>query len=174
MSLDKLKKNLRIIPDFPKKGILFYDITTLFKSAECLAELSDRLYGLYKDKGITKVVGIESRGYIMGSILATRLGAGFVPVRKEGKLPAEVFKEEYELEYGNAAIEIHKDAICEDDIVLVHDDLLATGGTMEAARRLVEKNHPKAVYLNCIIELMELAGRKAFPSDTEITSILQL
>ena len=95
-------------------------------------------------------------------------------MRKEGKLPAEVFKEEYELEYGNAAIEIHKDAICEDDIVLVHDDLLATGGTMEAARRLVEKNHPKAVYLNCIIELMELAGRKAFPSDTEITSILQV
>ena len=174
MSLDKLKQNLRTIPDFPKKGILFYDITTLFKSADCLAELSDRLYDLYKDKGITKVVGIESRGYIMGAILAARLGAGFIPVRKEGKLPAEVFKEEYELEYGNAAIEIHKDAITEDDVVLVHDDLLATGGTMEAARRLVERNHPKSVYLNCIIELMELSGRKAFPSETEITSILQL
>lgn len=174
MNLDILKQNLRTIPDFPKKGILFYDITTLFKSADCLAELSDRLYGLYKDKGITKVVGIESRGYIMGAVLAARLGAGFVPVRKAGKLPAEVFSEEYELEYGNAVIEIHQDAITEDDVVLVHDDLLATGGTMEAARRLVERNHPKAVYLNCIIELMEFGGRKAFPEGEEITSILQL
>ena len=174
MSIDTLKQHLRTVPDFPKKGILFYDITTLFKDAACFKELSDRLYEMYKDKGITKVVGVESRGYALGAILAERLGAGFVMVRKAGKLPAEVYRESYDLEYGQSTIEIHKDSISSDDVVLLHDDLLATGGTMDAALRLVSKSNPKAVYLNFIIELMDLGGRNVFPQNIEVTSVLQL
>ncbi len=174
MSIESLKQHLRTVPNFPKKGILFYDITTLFKDAACFRELSDRLYEMYKDKGITKVVGVESRGYALGAILAERLGAGFVMVRKAGKLPAEVYRESYDLEYGQSTIEIHKDSISDDDVVLLHDDLLATGGTMDAALRLVSKSHPKAVYLNFIIELTELKGRGTFPRDIEVTSVLQL
>ena len=174
MSIDTLKQHLRTVPDFPKKGILFYDITTLFKDAACFKELSDRLYEMYKDKGITKVVGVESRGYALGAILAERLGAGFVMVRKAGKLPAEVYRESYDLEYGQSTIEIHKDSISSDDVVLLHDDLLATGGTMDAALRLVAKSNPKAVYLNFIIELMDLGGRNVFPQNIEVTSVLQL
>ena len=137
MNTELLLSNLRSIPDFPIPGILFRDVTTLFKSAECLKELEDTLYEMYKDKGITKVVGIESRGFIMGASLAIRLGAGFVPVRKPGKLPAETIQESYQKEYGTDTIEIHKDAISENDVVLIHDDLLATGGTMLAAYNLV-------------------------------------
>ena len=174
MSIDTLKQHLRTVPDFPKKGILFYDITTLFKDAACFKELSDRLYEQYKDRGITKVVGVESRGYALGAVLADRLGAGFVMIRKAGKLPAEVYRESYDLEYGQSTIEIHKDAISSDDIVLLHDDLLATGGTMDAALRLVSKSNPKAVYLNFIIELMDLGGRSVFPENIEVTSVLQL
>lgn len=174
MSIENLKSHLRTVPDFPKMGILFYDITTLFKNPDCLQELSDTLYEMYKDKGITKVVGIESRGYIMGAILAERLGAGFVMVRKAGKLPAEVYSESYDLEYGQSIIEIHQDAIDSQDVVLIHDDLLATGGTTEAARLLVERFHPKEVLLNFIIELKDLDGRKAFPAELDVTSVLQL
>ena len=174
MSIDTLKQHLRTVPDFPKKGILFYDITTLFKDAACFKELSDRLYEMYKDKGITKVVGVESRGYALGAILAERLGAGFVMVRKAGKLPAEVYSESYDLEYGQSTIEIHKDAISSDDVVLLHDDLLATGGTMDATLRLVSKSNPRAVYLNFIIELMDLNGRSNFPQGIEVASVLQL
>ena len=130
MSKESLLKTIRQIPDFPIPGILFYDVTTLFKDAEALKELGDMLYEMYKDKGITKVVGIESRGFIMGPMLAARLGAGFVPVRKPGKLPAEVIEESYTKEYGTDTIQMHKDAIDENDVVLLHDDLLATGGTM--------------------------------------------
>ena len=174
MSLETLKQNLRTVPDFPKKGILFYDITTLLKDPACFAELADRLCEIYRDKGITKVVGVESRGYIMSSVIAARLGAGFVLVRKAGKLPAEVYGDSCDMEYGSSRLEIHRDAITPDDVVLIHDDLLATGGTMAAAARLVGRNCPKKVYLNCVIELLELGGRKAFPAGTEITTILQL
>ena len=146
----------------------------MLKNAECFAELADRICEPYKDKGITKVVGVESRGYIMASVIAAKLGAGFVPVRKAGKLPAEVFGVGYDMEYASAKLEIHKDAITKDDVVLLHDDLLATGGTMSAALRLVENTRPKKVYFNCIIELTELEGRKALPADAEITSIMQL
>ena len=135
MNKETLKKNLREIPDFPKPGILFYDVTTLFKNAECLQGMIDELYELYKDKGITKVVGIESRGFILGGALAARLGAGFIMARKPGKLPAEVIEETYAKEYGTDTIQLHKDAISKDDVVLLHDDLLATGGTMAAAER---------------------------------------
>lgn len=174
MSKKKLIESIRSIPDFPIPGILFYDVTTLFKNAECMQELSDTMYELYKDKGITKVVGIESRGFIMGGIMATRLGAGFVPVRKPGKLPAETIEESYDKEYGKDTIQIHKDAIDENDVVLLHDDLLATGGTMKAACDLVKRLHPKKVYVNFIIELKELNGRKLFDEDVEVESILEM
>ena len=174
MNKEILKKNLREIPDFPIKGILFYDVTTLFKNAECLQEMVDGLYELYKDKGITKVVGIESRGFILGGALATRLGAGFVMARKPGKLPAEVLEETYAKEYGTDTIQLHKDAIDENDVVLLHDDLLATGGTMAATLRLVKKAGAKKAYVYFVIELEKLNGRKAFPDNVEITTFLKL
>lgn len=174
MSKETLIKNIREIPDFPIPGILFYDVTTLFKNAACLRELSDVMYDMYKDRGITKVVGIESRGFIMGPVLATRLNAGFVTIRKPGKLPAETIQQSYNKEYGTDTVEIHKDALDENDIVLLHDDLLATGGTMKAACELVKKLKPKKVYVNFIIELKDLNGKSVFGDDVEVESVLSL
>ncbi len=174
MNKEELKNAVRNIPDFPIPGIQFKDVTTLFKDAKRLKDLSDILYETYKDKGITKVVGIESRGFIMGPILATRIGAGFVPIRKPGKLPAETVEISYAKEYGTDTIQIHKDAINDDDTVLIHDDLLATGGTMRAAVDLVKMFNPKDIYVNFIIELKELDGRKVFTSDTKIDSVLEM
>ena len=174
MRKELLLSNLREIPDFPIPGILFYDVTTLFKNAECVREMIDALYELYKDKGITKVVGIESRGFILGGALAARLGAGFILARKPGKLPAETIEETYEKEYGTDSIQIHKDAINEEDVVLLHDDLLATGGTMAAAYRLVQKCGAKQSFVNFIIELENLNGRKAFPENVEVETLLKL
>ena len=134
----------------------------------------DSLYELYKDKGITKVVGIESRGFILGAALAARLNAGFVMARKPGKLPAETIEETYAKEYGTDTIQIHKDAINENDVVLLHDDLLATGGTMAATYRLVKKCGAKQTFISFIIELNELKGRNAFSENVEIESLLQL
>lgn len=174
MSKETLIKSIREIPDFPIPGILFYDVTTLFKEPEALNELSDTLYEMYKDKGITKVVGIESRGFIMGPVLATRLGAGFVPIRKPGKLPAETIQESYNKEYGTDTIQMHKDAIDENDVVLLHDDLLATGGTMEAACKLVKQMNPKKIMVNFLIELKELNGKAIFDKEIEVESVLSL
>ena len=174
MRKELLLSNLREIPDFPIPGILFYDVTTLFKNAECVQEMIDALYELYKDKGITKVVGIESRGFVLGGALAARLGAGFILARKPGKLPAETIEETYEKEYGTDSIQIHKDAINEEDVVLLHDDLLATGGTMAAAYRLVQKCGAKQSFVNFIIELENLNGRKAFPENVEVETLLKL
>ncbi len=174
MNKETLKKNLREIPDFPKPGILFYDVTTLFKNAECLQGMIDELYELYKDKGITKVVGIESRGFILGGALAARLGAGFIMARKPGKLPAEVIEETYAKEYGTDTIQLHKDAISKDDVVLLHDDLLATGGTMTAAYRLVKRCGVEKAYVNFVIELKGLNRRNAFEKDVEVTTLLEL
>lgn len=174
MNKETLKANLREIPDFPIPGILFYDVTTLFKNPECLQEMLDTLYEMYKDKGITKVVGIESRGFIMGGALAARLGAGFVMARKPGKLPAEVVEETYAKEYGTDTIQIHKDAIDENDVVLLHDDLLATGGTMAATYRLVQRSGAKDIFINFIIELESLNGRKAFPENVTVDTLLKL
>ncbi len=129
----EIKNLIRDVPNFPKEGIVFKDITTLIKDKEGFKSTLDELYNLAKNKGITKVVGIESRGFIFGGALAEHLNAGFVPIRKPGKLPAETISESYTLEYGTDSIEIHKDAITKGDKVLLHDDLLATGGTMEAA-----------------------------------------
>ena len=128
---------------------------------------------MYKDKGVTKVVGIESRGFIMGSVVAVNVGAGLVLARKPGKLPAETWQESYQKEYGVDTIEIHKDAITEDDVVLLHDDLLATGGTMLAAYNLVKRFNPKKVYVNFIVELEALKGRKVFPDDVEVESLIK-
>ena len=173
MRKELLLANLREIPDFPIPGILFYDVTTLFKNNECLKEMLDTLYQIYKDKGITKVVGIESRGFILGGALAARLGAGFVMARKPGKLPAETLEETYAKEYGTDTIQIHKDAINENDVVLLHDDLLATGGTMAATYRLVQNLGAKQSFVNFIIELDELNGRSAFPENVEIETLLK-
>lgn len=174
MNNELLLKNLRTVPDFPIPGILFFDVTTLFKSSECLKELENRLYELYKDKGITKVVGIESRGFVMGALLASRLGAGFVPARKPGKLPAETIQESFAKEYGTDTIEIHKDAITEDDVVLIHDDLLATGGTAKAAYNLVQKFHPKGVFVNFIIEITNLNGREIFDEGVDVSALIEV
>lgn len=176
MNKQLLLDNLRCIPDWPIKGVNFRDVTTLFKNPECLKEISDAMYELYRDKGITKVVGIESRGFVMSSAIALKLGAGVVLCRKPGKLPCETVQEQYAKEYGIDTIEIHKDAIDENDVILLHDDLLATGGTMKAACDLVKKFHPKRIYCNFIIELINegLNGRDAFDKDVEITSLLQV
>lgn len=174
MNNNVLMDNLRCIPDFPQPGINFRDVTTLFKNHECLQIMVDELYKIYKDKGITKIVGIESRGFVIASALAVRLGAGVVLCRKPGKLPAETVQESYTKEYGEDTIEIHKDAIDENDVVLLHDDLLATGGTMRAAYNLVKKFNPKNIYVNFIIEITDegLHGRDAFEPGTDITTLI--
>ncbi len=176
MNNKTLIENLRSIPDFPEKGIIFRDVTTLFKNPECLKIMEDELYDLYKDKGITKIVGIESRGFVMSSALARRLNAGVVLCRKPGKLPAETIAESYTKEYGTDTIEIHKDSIGEEDVVLLHDDLLATGGTMRAAYNLVKKFNPKKIYVNFLIELVteKLEGRNKFEEGTELSVLMQL
>ena len=176
MNNKTLVENLRCIPDFPQKGINFRDVTTLFKNPECMQIMLGELFELYKDKGITKIVGIESRGFVMASALATKLGAGVVLCRKPGKLPAETIQESYSKEYGTDTIEIHKDAINEEDVVLLHDDLLATGGTMKAAYNLVQKFNPKKTFINFIIEIKDegLHGREIFDKDTEITTLLDV
>lgn len=171
--IERLKQSVRNIPDFPIEGIQFKDVTTLFQSAENLKDLSEVLTSSYKDKGITKVVGIESRGFIMGPILALNLDAGFIPIRKPGKLPAETIEESYEKEYGFDTIQIHKDSLEPDDVVLIHDDLLATGGTMLAAYKLIKRMGVKKIYINFIIELELLKGRNMFPKDVEVETLLK-
>lgn len=170
--MDYLKQRIRDIADFPTPGIIFRDITTLLKDAKGLQIIGKELADIYRDKGITKVVGIESRGFIGASILAFELGAGFVPIRKPGKLPADTLKESYNKEYGTDTIEIHKDSITPDDIVVIHDDVLATGGTMQAAFDLVMQMHPKKVYINFLIELSALNGRKILPPEAETTALI--
>jgi len=155
-----LKKYIRSIRDFPIKGIMFRDITTLLKDPVAVKDTLNQLLFFVKDQRIDKVVGIESRGFIFGAMLANELKAGFVPVRKPGKLPAEKESQTYQLEYGLDKIEIHKDAISNGDKVLIHDDLLATGGTAEAACKLIEKLGGDVVQISFIIELAFLNGRE--------------
>ena len=159
MSFD-LRDHIRSIKDFPKPGIMFRDITTVLKSPEAMNFTLDKLLDFTTGINITKVVGVESRGFIFGSLLANRLDAGFIPARKPGKLPAETESATYELEYGTDKIEIHKDAINKNDRVLLHDDLLATGGTAEAACKVIEKLGGKIVLISFIVELTFLNGRK--------------
>lgn len=176
MNNEHLLKNLRTIEDFPIQGIMFRDVTTLFKDPKCLEIMEEEMYELYKNKGITKVVGIESRGFIMGAILARRLGAGLVMCRKPGKLPADTISQTFKKEYGEDTIEIHSDAITEDDVVLIHDDLLATGGTIKAAWDLVKKFNPKKCYMNFIIEIRDegLKGREFIGDEIEVTTLLKV
>ena len=173
MNRQLLLDHLRCIPDFPKKGINFRDVTTLYKSGECMKEMTEAMYELYKDKGITKIVGIESRGFIMAAALAAKLGCGVVLARKPGKLPATVIKESFTKEYGVDTVEMHIDSIDKDDVVLIHDDLLATGGTAKATYKLVQNFHPKKVYMSFIIEITDegLHGRDEF-KDIELTTLL--
>ncbi len=167
-----LKELIRSIPDFPKKGIVFRDITTLLNDPQGLKEAINRLYEFAKDKQITKVVGIESRGFILGGALAEKLGAVFVPIRKPGKLPAATISESYFLEYGTDSIEIHKDAIKPGDRVLLHDDLLATGGTMKAACNLVEKLGAEIVQISFLIDLTFLKGKDKL-KDYDVKSLIE-
>lgn len=148
-----LKKLIREIPDFPKKGINFKDITTLLKNREAFNVVVKNIVDKFQDKGITKVIGLESRGFIFGGAIAGNLDAGFVPVRKKGKLPAPTISESYELEYGMDSIEMHADALDENDVVLIHDDLLATGGTAFAAMNLAKKAGVKKIYFSFVCDL---------------------
>lgn len=170
--MEYIKKRIRDVQDFPSKGILFKDLTTAFKDPRALHIIGWDLSQLYRDKGVTKVVGIESRGFIGGSILAFELGAGFVPCRKPGKLPADTISTTYDKEYGKDTIEMHRDAITPDDVVVIHDDVLATGGTMAAAYNLVKSMNPKKIYINFIIELSALNGRANLPAGVDVSSLI--
>lgn len=173
-NVELLKAKIRNIPDFPCKGVYFRDITPLFSSEHSLCILTEILLEKYKNKGITKVIGIESRGFFMGSILAYGLNAGFVPIRKSGKLPAEVVERKYKKEYGEDVIQIHSDSLNADDIVLIHDDLLATGGTILAAYELVKSMGVKYIYINSLIELTHFNGRSKLPENLDIFSIFKM
>lgn len=176
MQKDFILSHLRNVPDFPKPGIQFKDVSTLFKDASCLQAIANELYEKYKHRGITKIVGIESRGFVLGAILATRLGAGFVMCRKPGKLPAETISVTYEKEYGHDTLEIHTDSISSDDIVLIHDDLLATGGSMMAVCDMVQRFHPRSIIADCLIELRieGLKGRELIAPKYEINTMLTI
>jgi adenine phosphoribosyltransferase len=170
--MDDLKAHIREVPDFPKPGILFYDITTLLQDPLALRMTVDRFVWLFADRHIDKVVGIESRGFMFGPIVAYNLNAGFVPVRKPGKLPYRKVRESYDLEYGSDAVEMHQDAVTRGERVLIVDDLIATGGTARATARLVESQGATVAGLGFIIELTFLPGRAAL-SGYEIASLIQ-
>ena len=160
------KSFIREVPNFPKPGILYYDITTLLKEPACLRAIIDELVKQYQGAGISKVVGIESRGFILGSPLAYHLNAGFVPVRKPGKLPADIFEVKYNLEYGSNSLAIHRDAIQEGESVLILDDLLATGGTAAATVHLIRQLGGKIAGVGFLVELLGLEGRKKLEGQT--------
>ncbi len=171
VNVDALKCLVRTVPDFPKPGILFYDITTLLKDKTGFAQLIDALAAHYIERKIDLVLGIEARGFIFGPALAYRLNAGFVPVRKPRKLPAPVARVTYDLEYGTDSLEIHRDAIQPGQRVILVDDLLATGGTMEATIKLVNELGGSIAGLGFAVELDFLKGRERFP-DQDVFSLL--
>ena len=170
--MDELKVHIREVPDFPKPGILFYDITTLLQHPLALRKAVDSFVWMFADRQIDKVVGIESRGFMFGPIVAYNLNAGFVPVRKPGKLPYEKIRESYDLEYGSDAVEMHKDAVKPGERVLIVDDLIATGGTAHAAARLVEAAGGTVSGFGFIIELTFLPGRQKLEG-YKVESLLQ-
>jgi adenine phosphoribosyltransferase len=171
-TLEEVKKSIRNIPDFPKEGIQFKDVSTAFKNEEIFRFVVSEIKNYYINFGITKVVGIESRGFILGSSLAGELHAGFIPIRKPGKLPAETYSKSYELEYGTDSLEIHTDALDENDVVLIHDDLLATGGTVNAAIDLVKMFGVKKIFVNFFVELDFLQGRERINEDVPVWSLI--
>jgi adenine phosphoribosyltransferase len=156
----ELKNFVRVIEDYPVKGVSFKDITTLLKEPGAFKDVVDQISEYCKDKGITKIVSLESRGFIVGGAVAYCINAGFVPIRKKGKLPSSVINESYELEYGVDSIEMHIDALAEDDVVLIHDDLLATGGTALAALNLVKKMNVRKIYFSFICDLTFIQTEK--------------
>ncbi len=160
MNIDDLKNKIRNVPGFPRKGIIFRDITTLINDGDALRFVIDQFHIRYRDKSIVRVVGIESRGFIFGGALADRLGCGFVIARKPGKLPAEIIEESYSLEYGQASLQIHADSIKAGEKVVIIDDLLATGGTLEAASKLVDRLGGEIFEIAVVIELAFLEGRE--------------
>ena len=172
MTIEEVKRQIRDVQDFPIKGVVFKDLTTAFKNPDCMRFFENEMYDLYKDKGITKVIGIESRGFIMAPVLGNKLGVGFVPIRKKGKLPAETIEISYAKEYGMDTIQLHRDALNADDVVLIHDDLLATGGTMRAACELVRKFGVKKIFVNFLVELDFLKGREKFDESIFVNSII--
>jgi len=167
-----LKSKIRTIPDWPKKGIMFRDITPLLQDKKAFKYVIDKFYKRYKGKNIDVIVAIESRGFIFGSVLAYKLGCSFVPIRKEGKLPHKTMKQEYSLEYGNAVVEIHEDAIKQGDKVLIVDDLIATGGTISATIKLVELLGGKIIEIAFVIELIYLKGREKL-KDYNVFSLVE-
>ena len=173
MTIDDVKHSIRNVPDFPKPGIMFKDLSTAFKDKDVLNFMCEEIYNFYRDKKITKVVGIESRGFILGSALAYKLKAGFIPLRKPGKLPAATYSKTYDLEYGTDTLEIHQDAISSEDVVLIHDDLLATGGTAKAALELVSQFNVKEIYINFVVELGFLNGIKRFENPERIFALVK-
>lgn len=170
--LDLVKKSIRNIPDFPKPGIHFKDVSTSYRDGMIFSFIAAEIFDKYKEAGITKVVGIESRGFILGGVLANKLGAGFIPIRKTGKLPAEIYSQSYELEYGSDTLEIHQDALTSNDIVLIHDDILATGGTIAAAIELVKKFDVTRIFVNFFVELDFLKGAEKIDSKVEVWSLV--
>ncbi len=170
--MQALKAKIRNVPDFPKPGILFYDVTTLLRDPEGFGMAIDSLATPFRGRGIRMVVGIESRGFILGSAVADRLGAGFVPVRKKGKLPSLTVRATYDLEYGSDSLEIHKDAVEPGDRVLIVDDLLATGGTAQATVGLVKQLGGRIEAVAFLIELVELKGRARLTGEN-VVAILQ-
>jgi adenine phosphoribosyltransferase len=171
ITLEQIQNQIRNIPDYPKPGIQFKDITTVLKQPEFFGFIVNTIAEIYKNSGITKVVCIESRGFILGGAIAAKLHAGFVPVRKPGKLPAETYTKSYQLEYGTDSIQIHKDALTPDDTILLHDDLMATGGTSLAALALISNFNVKKVYINFLCELDFLHGRDVLKG-YEVTSLI--
>ena len=167
-----LKQHIRNVPDFPRAGILFYDITTLLRDPAGFKTTIDLLSTPYVDQGIDAVVGIESRGFILGAAVAERIGAGFIPIRKPGKLPAKALKETYDLEYGKDALEIHADAVAKGQRILIVDDVLATGGTAAAAVQLVRKLGGELHGLTFLIELLFLNGRQKIEAEN-VYSVLK-
>jgi adenine phosphoribosyltransferase len=170
--MKELKEKIREVPDFPKPGILFYDLTTLLKDSSSLKRVIDLLTQKYSDQKIDQVVAIESRGFIFGPALACNLQAGFVPVRKEGRLPSDTISASYDLEYGQGVLEIHTDAIQKGERVLVVDDLIATGGTADATARMVHQLGGEVVGFAFIVELEFLKGKEKLDG-FEVFSILQ-
>ena len=170
--MEDIKKMIRDVPDFPKKGIIFRDITTAIKDAETMKKIIDLMAQEYADEKIDYVAGIESRGFIFGMPIAYKLGCGFIPIRKPGKLPADTISQEYSLEYGTDKIEIHKDAIKKGDRVLIVDDLLATGGTAAAAAKLVSSTG-ELVGISFLIELEDLKGREKLPEGVKVSSLVK-
>ena len=172
IDLDIVKASIRNIPDFPKSGIHFKDVSTSYQDGAVFSYIASQIHEHYLPVGITKVIGIESRGFILGSILANKLNVGFIPIRKPGKLPAEIYSQSYELEYGFDTLEIHRDALGEDDVVLIHDDLLATGGTIGAAIDLVRKFGVSKIYVNFFVELDFLNGISKIDSSVPVWSLI--